>query len=68
MAHRFKVGDRVRWNSHSGEAEGKVVKIATEDGAIKDFDYKASPDDPRYIVETSAGGYAAHKEAALRKA
>lgn len=64
----FKVGDRVTWNSHGGQAEGKIVRIAREDGAINDFDYKASPDDPRYIVETGEGKHAAHKAEALHKA
>ncbi|MEF2279564.1 DUF2945 domain-containing protein [Deinococcus sp. YIM 134068] len=46
----FKVGDRVKWSSHGGEAEGKVVKVAHEDGEEKGFHYRASRDDPRYIV------------------
>lgn len=64
----FKVGDRVTWNSHGGQAEGRVVKVATSDGSIEDFDYKASQDDPRYIVETDAGKRAAHKAEALKHA
>lgn len=68
MADTFKVGDRVSWNSHGGTAEGKIVKVATEDGSIEDFDYKASQDDPRYIVETGEGKRAAHKANALKKA
>jgi len=65
--HTFKVGDRVEWNSHGATAQGKVVRVATEDGNIEDFDYKASQDDPRYIVETDEGKRAAHKAEALRK-
>ena len=65
--HAFKVGDRVEWNSHGATAQGKVVRVATEDGNIEDFDYKASQDDQRYIVETDEGKRAAHKAEALRK-
>jgi hypothetical protein len=65
--HTFKVGDKVRWSSHGGHAEGKVVRVATADGTIEDFDYKASEDDPRYIVETEEGKRAAHKADALTK-
>ena len=64
----FKVGDKVKWHSHGGAAHGKIVKIAHEDGHIEDFDYKASKDDPRYIVETDEGKRAAHKADALEKA
>ena len=60
MAERkFKVGDRVKWDSSGGEAEGKVVRVARESGSIKGFDYKASSDVPRYIVETDKGKHAA---------
>jgi hypothetical protein len=34
---------------------------ASTDGKIKGFGYKASPDSPRYIVETDEGKRAAHK-------
>ncbi len=64
----LKVGDRVTWNSHGGKAEGKIIRVATSDGNIEDFDYKASKDDPRYIVETDEGKRAAHKAEALHKA
>jgi hypothetical protein len=64
----FKKGDRVTWDSSGGKAEGKVVKKATTDGKIKDFEYKASKDEPKYIVETEEGKQAAHKPEELRKA
>lgn len=63
----FKTGDRVRWNSHGGAASGKVVEVATKDGSIGDFEYKASEDDPRYIVETEDGKQSAHKARALER-
>ena len=69
MAERkFKVGDHVKWDSSGGEAEGKVVRVARKSGSIKGFDYKASSEDPRYIVETDEGKRAAHKADGLRKA
>ena len=64
----FEVGDRVKWDSSGGQAEGKVVRVAKTNGSIKGFDYKASSDDPRYIVETDEGKHAAHKAGELRKA
>lgn len=63
----FKKGDRVTWGSSGGDAEGKVVKKVTTDGKIKDFEYKASKDDPKYIVETDEGKQAAHKPSELKK-
>ena len=66
--NRFRAGDRVKWKSAGGTTTGKVVRVATKDGSIQDFEYKASEDDPRYIVETEEGARAAHKAEALDKA
>jgi len=63
----LKVGDRVKWNSHGGEARGKVVRVAHMDGEVSGFHYRASQDDPRYIVELEDGKQAAHTGEALTK-
>lgn len=64
---KLKVGDKVTWSSSGGKSTGKIVKIAHENGKIEDFEYKASKDDPRYIVETDEGKQAAHKAEGLKK-
>ena len=64
----IKVGDTVTWKSHAGTAEGKVVKIAHEDGEVSGFHFKASRDDPRYIIELADGKRVAHAGDALSKA
>jgi hypothetical protein len=64
---KFNIGDRVTWDSSGGQAEGKVVKVATKRGKIKGFEYHATQDDPRYIVETDEGKLAAHKAEELRR-
>jgi N-methylhydantoinase B/oxoprolinase/acetone carboxylase alpha subunit len=64
----FKKGDRVTWSSSGGNSTGKIVKKVTSDGKIKDFEYKASKDDPKYIVENDQGEQAAHKAESLKKA
>ena len=63
----IKVGDQVRWSSHAGHAEGKVVQVAHQDGEISGFHFKASKDDPRYIIELEGGKHAAHTGEALEK-
>ena len=65
---KFEVGDRVRWESGGGAAEGEVVRVARVSGRIGDFVYQAAADDPRYIVETDTGRRAAHKTEALTRA
>ncbi|WP_424952908.1 DUF2945 domain-containing protein [Deinococcus sp.] len=63
----IKVGDTVRWNSHAGHAEGRVVRIAHEDGEVEGFHFKASRDDPRYIIELDDGRRVAHAQDALSR-
>ena len=68
MTRALKTGDAVRWNSHGGTAEGKVVKKVTSETSIKGHKVKASRDEPQFIVETDEGKRAAHKAEALKKA
>jgi Hypervirulence associated proteins TUDOR domain len=63
----YKVGDQVKWNSHAGQAHGKVVRVAHESGEVSGFHYQASHDDPRYIVEVESGKLTAHTADALSK-
>jgi hypothetical protein len=63
----FRVGDEVRWASHGGEAHGVVVRVAHEDGEIAGFRYRATRDDPRYIVKLEDGRHAAHTAHAISK-
>lgn len=63
----FRIGERVRWKSSGGTAEGEIVRIATESGRIGDFVYNASREDPRYIIVTDEGNRAAHRAEALSR-
>ncbi|GGF89610.1 hypothetical protein GCM10007301_56910 [Azorhizobium oxalatiphilum] len=67
MTKTLKRGDTVSWNSHGGEATGKVVKTLTASTAIKGHKVAASATHPEYLVETNEGKRAAHKAGALRK-
>ena len=67
MTKALHKGDRVRWKSHGGAAEGKVLSRQTHDTKIKGHQVRASEDDPQYIVESDNGGKASHKPDALTK-
>jgi len=68
MATKFKVGDKVSWNSEAGRVSGTIIKVHT-----KDFDYKghihhATAEDPQYEIKSSKSDHiAAHKGSALTK-
>ena len=62
-----KTGDNVSWESHGGEAKGKVVKKLTTPTQIKGHKVAASKDNPEFLVETEDGKHAAHKAEALKR-
>jgi hypothetical protein len=68
MAGKFKVGDRVSWNSEAGRVRGTIIRVHR-----KDFDYKghprhASAQEPQYEIKSEKTDHvAAHKGSALTK-
>ncbi len=67
MAH-FRRGDKVRWESHGGEATGVVVRKITSDTEAAGRTVRASKDEPQYLVRSDkSGGEAVHKPSALTK-
>ncbi len=68
MAKRFKVGDRVSWNSEAGRVSGTISRVHTKDADYKGYTHHASPDDPQYEIKSSKTEHIAmHKGAALTK-
>ncbi|HET7479077.1 MAG TPA: DUF2945 domain-containing protein [Rubrobacteraceae bacterium] len=66
MAHEFKRGDKVEWNTPQGKTRGKVKKKLTADTQVGGTKISASEDDPRYLVESQKSGReAAHKPDSL---
>lgn len=67
--NRFEPGDQVEWNTAQGKTSGTVKKKLTEPTQIKDYDVKASEDNPKYLVESEqTGAKAAHKPDSLSAA
>ena len=68
MVKRFKVGDRVTWNSEAGHVSGTIIKVHTRDLNYKGYTHHASEDDPQYEIRSSRTDHIAlHKGSALRK-
>ena len=69
MKQRFKVGDRVTWNSEAGRVGGTIVKVHTKDLDFKGYTHHSSKDDPQYEIKSDKTDHVAlHKGAALRHA
>lgn len=68
MAHKFKVGDHVKWNSEAGHVSGKIIKIHSSDFDYKGYTHHASKDDPQYEIKSDKSDHiAVHKGSALSK-
>ncbi len=64
----FRKGDRVSWNTSQGETHGTVQQRRARDFTFAGQQFRASDDEPYYVVESEkTGAKAAHKESALRK-
>ncbi len=61
-------GDKVKWKSHGGTAEGEVEKRITSDTTAAGRQVRASKNDPQYLVRSDkSGGEAVHKPDVLEK-
>ena len=68
MAQRFKIGDRVSWNSEAGWVRGKTVHVHTKDVNYKGYIHHASKDEPQYEIKSEKTAHIAlHKGGALRR-
>jgi hypothetical protein len=68
MAGKFKVRDKVSWNSEAGRVSGTIIKIHTRDFDYKGYTHHATEDDPQYEIKSDKSEHiAAHKGKALRK-
>ena len=68
MAHEFKVGDHVRWNSEAGRVGGIIKKKVTKPIKFKGYTVRASKDEPQYLIESDKTDHQAmHKGTALKK-
>jgi len=68
MAHEFKVGDHVEWNSEAGRVSGKIQKIVTSPITFKGYTVHANKDHPQYLIKSDKTDHMAmHKREALTK-
>lgn len=62
----LKRGDEVSWNTSQGTTLGTVVDTRVKDFTFDGQQFRASGEDPYYIVESEkTGATAAHKGSAL---
>ncbi len=68
MAASLRIGDRVSWNTEHGRTRGRVVDRKTKDFQLAGQRFRASSDEPKFVVESEKSGkQAAHAAGALRK-
>ena len=53
MAKRFKVGDRVSWNSEAGRVSCTIIRVHVRDVDYKGYTHHASPEAPQYEIKSS---------------
>ena len=62
-------GDKVHWNTSQGQTTGTAVEKKTKEFTFDGQKFRASEDEPYWIVESEkSGSQAAHKESSLTPA
>lgn len=65
---KFKVGDRVSFNSEAGRVTGKIIKKHTQDVDYKGHTRRCSLEDPQFEIKSDKTEHIAmHKTDALTK-
>ena len=68
MAHNFKPGGHVEWNSEAGVVRGTIQEKVTSEIIFKGYKRHASKEEPQYIIKSDKTDHIAiHKGSALRK-
>jgi Hypervirulence associated proteins TUDOR domain len=68
MIHRFKVGDRVSWNSEAGRVSGKIIRVHVKNVNWKGYVHHASREEPQYEIKSDRTDHMAlHKGMVLRR-
>jgi hypothetical protein len=68
MAKQLRTGDKVEWNTSQGTTHGVVKQKLTSRTKVGGTEIAASPEQPRYLVESDKSGkLAAHAPEALRR-
>lgn len=67
MAHDFKIGDHVTWNSEAGRVRGAIKKKHTSKVMFKGYTVHASKEEPQYLIKSDTTDHLAmHKGSALK--
>lgn len=56
MTARFKVGDRVSWNSEERQSRGTIIEVHTRNMHSRGFTLEASEDDPQCEIQSAITG------------
>ncbi len=68
MNTKFKIGDKVSWNSEAGRVSGTIIKVHIKDFNYKGYTHHATETDPQYEIKSDKTSHiAAHKGTALTK-
>ena len=67
MAHSFKIGDHVEWNSEAGLVRGTIKKKHIAQITFKGYTVHASEEEPQYLIKSDRTDHLAmHKGSALK--
>lgn len=68
METKFRIGDKVSWNSEAGRVSETIIKIHTKNFDYKGYKHHATAEEPQFEIKSNKTDHiAAHKGSALTK-
>lgn len=67
MKKKFKVGDRVTWNSEAEYVSGVIVAVHTRDVDYKGYTHHATENDPQYEIKITKTDDVAMRKVSARR-
>ncbi|WP_367065273.1 DUF2945 domain-containing protein [Oryzisolibacter sp. LB2S] len=68
MSEKFRVGDRVSWNSEAGRVSGRIIAVHVSDFDYKGHRHRATPEHPQYEIRSDRTEHiAAHRGEVLTR-
>lgn len=63
MPDKFKIGDKVGWNSEAGHVSGKIIDIYRKPFLVNGYTHHASKEEPQYVIRSLISDHIAHHKA-----
>ncbi len=67
MAAKFRIGDKVTWNSEAGRVKGRIIGVHRRTFKVNGYNRHATKVNPQYSIKSLISNHVAHHFASALK-